>query len=202
MDHACGSSSRTAPPVEAERRTFTARALVIGIVLTAALAWLVPVSLYDLFSSRLHYPILPPGVVAVFCLLLTANFAVNRVWPRQGLHAGELVVIFTMMWLGLVAIFEIDVTGNTLAIMAAPNYFASTENRWDEYYLAYMRPWAIPSNRASEIRYFYNGLPPGAPIPWHVWYLPFFWWGSLFVAIIAVVICLMTMVHEQWHGRK
>lgn len=202
MRPSTADSRQTTVSAGSEHRAVTARAVAIGVALTAFLAWLTPVSLYRLFSARLHMAALPPGVVAAFCLVLAANYWVKRTWPRRCLSAGELVVIVSMMWVGMVALWDVDVTGNMLAIMAAPEYFASTENRWDEYYLAYIPSWTIPSDRTGAVRYFYNGLPQGLPVPWGVWRLPFFWWGSLVVAALVVIICLITVVQEQWHDRE
>jgi len=106
------------------------------------------------------------------------------------------------MWLGTASLFQLGAIDSMISVMASPEYFTSPENRWAEYYLVYMPSWAIPSNRAGGIRAFFNGLAPGQPIPWQTWYVPFFWWGSLVAATLGVVICLITIVHEQWHDHE
>lgn len=203
MPDALVAAARPAEPEATERRgVFTVRAFILGIGLTAFLAWLSPVVLYDLFSARIHYAILPPGVVAAFIPLVAANFLVGRRYPRHALTAGELAVIFAMMWVGIASLFQIGATDTMMALIAAPNYFASPENRWADYYLGYMPAWLIPSNSTGAIGAFFNGLRPGAPIPWGIWVVPLVWWGSLVAALLGVVICVMAIVHEQWHDHE
>ncbi len=190
------------PDVAAVRpRGLTGRSVVIGLVLIALYAWLAPVTIYKLFSSRYHVGILPPGVLLFFFPALIANAIMNRRWPGMVLSASELVVVFAMLWLGA-ASFQIGMIGNFLGVMSAPEYFASAENRWAELYLQYIPPWATPSNATGGVREFYNGLGPGKAIPWHIWIVPLIWWGSVIAAALGVVICLMTIVQEQWHDHE
>ena len=183
------------------RKTFTLRAVAIGAALTALYAWMCPMAVYQLFSSRLEQGTLPPGIIALNICVLAANLLVSRFRPRMALGTGELVIIFAMTWMGAVS-FQFGFIGNTLSIMSAPEYFASPENRWYEYYIVHLPNWVHPPNRLGAIRYFYNGLPEGQSIPWNVWRVPFIWWGSLIAAILSVVISLMTIIQEQWHDRE
>ena len=182
--------------------TFTARALVIGTLLTAFVGWLSPVALYSLFSSRIHYCILPPGVVMMAVALVLANLAVSRARPRLALNPGELAVIVSMMWLGTAALFQLGAADSMISVMASPEYFASPENRWAEYWLVHIPKWMIPSDRMGAVRAFFNGLPPGSPIPWRAWVTPLFWWGSLIAALVGVVVASMAIVHEQWNDHE
>lgn len=183
-------------------RSFSVRALLIGILLTGFLAWLSPYSIYRLFSSRVHYGILPPGVVAAAVLLIVTNALVGRFRAVRALSGGELVVVIAMMWIGTAALFQLGAIDSMMSVMSSLEYWATPENRWNEYYLRYLPAWAVPSDHAGGIRAFFNGLSPGEPIPWQIWYLPFLWWGSLVAALLLVMICTMTMVHEQWHDRE
>lgn len=184
----------------------TPRSFVLGLVLTALYAWLVPLAFYKFYASNLNGSsvntgLLPPGVVALFMLVIGANALLVRRQSPRALNTGELVVAFAMVWVGALA-FQIGIVNETLSIISAPWYLASPENRWEEYYLAYIPVWAIPSNTAGGIREFFNGLPLGGSIPWDIWFLPSIWWGSLILTLIGLVICLMTIVHEQWHDHE
>jgi hypothetical protein len=180
----------------------SARALLIGSLITAFLAWFAPVAEYRIFSSSLYYWVLPPGVVFMALVVLGVNLALRRFAPARMLSTGELVIVISMAWLGTVAFNQIGAMTTSLAIVSAPEYFATAENRWAEYYLAYIPQWTYPSDSGGAMRYFYNGLPLGQPAPWSVWASPFVWWGSLIAAMLGVSICLMAMVHEQWHDHE
>ncbi len=176
---------------------FTRRAVAVGVGLAVAHALLAPLSAYRLFSTEISAGVLPVGVVLLFLMLTLANVAFARLGGSNPLRPGELAVILGMLWVGASA-FQVGVLGNTLGIISAPEYFASAENRWAEFYLPHIPPWSVPSNSTGGVRAFYNGLPPGEGIPWAIWFVPLFWWGSLVVALFAVVSSMMTIVHEQW----
>ena len=182
--------------------SFSLRALIIGAMLTGFLAWLSPYSIYQLFSSRIHYCILPPGVVATAILLVGTNLLMSRIRRRWRLATGELVVIVAMTWIGTAALFQLGAIDSMLSVMSSPEYWATPENRWAEYYLRYIPSWAIPSDRTGGMQAFFNGLALGKAVPWDIWYVPFFWWGSLVAATLGVMICIMTIVQEQWHDHE
>ena len=48
------------------------------------------------------------------------------------------------------------------------------------------------------MRWFFNGLPPGEPIPWHVWWIPLIWWFSFAAAIIGICMGLSIVLRKQW----
>ena len=183
-----------------EKATFTLRAVAVGLALTAFYAWFHPVSRYRFFSSDFDSGILPPGVVFLGLALVAANALIARTGGRS-FSAGELVVAFSMAWLGASS-SQLGLIGNFLSVMSGFDYFASPENRWADYYSAHLPSWITPGNHAGGVRLFYNGLPSGASVPWEIWLVPLFWWGSLIAATLAMVIALMAIVHEQWHDHE
>ena len=171
------------------------------MLLTVLYAIAAPVSVYKLFSSRLEQGVLSAGVLLFFIVFLALNRWIARSRISNGFSTGELAVVFAVLWLGASS-FQLGVMGNMLGVMSAPEYFASAENRWAEFFHPHLKPWASPSNEFGGVRQFYNGLPPGGSIPWGIWAVPLLWWGSLIAATLGVIICLMTIVHEQWHEHE
>ncbi len=182
-------------------RPIRARTYLIGALLTALYAFLAPYSLYSLFSCRLDQGMLPVGVLLLFSVVLAANLLVSRSSPVSALRVWELAVVFGMMWVGAAAL-QIGILHNSLGVMSAPEYFASPENRWDEYYLPHIPVWTIPGDRTGAVRMFYNGAPAGTAIPWEAWLIPLFWWGSFLAALLGAIVSLMAVVHEQWHEHE
>ncbi len=183
------------------RSSITTRSVLLGIALSAFYAWLAPMVVYRMYSAEYYHGILPPGVLIVFFVVLAANLVVRSRVRSLALSASELIVVFGMLWIAA-ASFQIGMIGNTLSVMSAPEYFATPENRWNDIYVAHLPSWITPSDRSGGVRLFYNGLPPGGSIPWHIWHVPLVWWGSLIAALLGIVICLMTIVHEQWHDHE
>ena len=48
------------------------------------------------------------------------------------------------------------------------------------------------------IRYFYEGLPEGRPLPWGAWFEPLAYWCLFILAFYWVSICAMVIVRRQW----
>jgi hypothetical protein len=181
--------------------TFTARAVLVGVLLTAFYAWFNPITRYVHFSSDFDSGVLSPGVVFLGIVAVVGNWIVSKWRPSWTLNPGELVVVFGMVWLGA-ASNQIGMIGNFLSVMSGVSYFSSPENRWADYYLAYLPAWVTPSDASDGIRSFYNGLPQGRSIPWGIWVAPLFWWGSLVIATVGMTISLTTLLHEQWHNHE
>ena len=184
-----------------EERPVRARTYLIGAALAATYAFLAPYSLYGLYSCRLDQGMLPVGVLLLFALLLVVNAVSGTVVRGARLRVWELAVILGMMWVGAAAL-QIGVLHNSLGVMSAPEYFASPENRWGEYYLPYIPSWAIPRDTYDAVRMFYNGAMHGRSVPWEAWVVPLFWWGSFLAALLGAIVSLMSVVHEQWHQHE
>ena len=68
-------------------------------------------------------------------------------------------------------------------MMAAPRYFASPENRWEELYFDDLPNWMLPLDTPGVVDGFYQGIWSG--VPWGAWLGPIFWAGSIALAITA-----------------
>ena len=51
-------------------------------------------------------------------------------------------------------------------------------------------------------RYFFEGLPEGAAIPWAAWVLPLTYWYGFFLVLSAAMICTMVILRKQWVDRE
>ena len=82
--------------------------------------------------------------------------------------------------------------------IAAPYYFATPENGWAELLHPNMVSWLVMNNEDKAVTHFYDGLPPGQPIPWRAWAVPVFWWMTFVAAAACVALCLMVILRKQW----
>lgn len=67
----------------------------------------------------------------------------------------------------------------------------------------YIKPWLVPWNPAGPpkqdvARWFFEGLPEGRSIPWHLWVRPLACWSILVGAIWFAFLCLATILRRQW----
>ena len=88
--------------------------------------------------------------------------------------------------------------GFFLGILASPYYYATPENRWAEYFHDYIPSWMAPVDRASGLKWFFEGLPPDVAAPLSVWYVPLFWWFCFIAAVALASLCIGAMMRKQW----
>jgi len=172
----------------------TRRATLIGIGLAAFITFWPTYTSQIVYSLRGDYAHLSIGFLIPFVFLLGINHLLQR--RGGGLASSELVAIscigFLVAWMhgeGIPAFF--------LDVITVPTYFASPENQWREVMLHHIPDWTIVSSLDATTG-FYEGLPDGRSIPWRAWISPFFWWGTLFGAVLVVNICVSVIFRKQW----
>ena len=174
----------------------TARAFLIGLGLVVLINIGAPYSMFILKSSQWAISYLPLSVVFLFTALVFLNATAKSLLKVRGLSTSELGLVFTMSLVGA----SIPTWGTStymIAVIAAPQYFASPENQWQSKVVQYIEEWLVP-NDAIALKWFYNGLPAGESIPWGAWIGPLFWWTSLVMAIFFLCQCMVAALRKQW----
>ena len=153
-----------------------------------------PYSMFVLKSSQWAISYLPQrGLSLCGTGLCQRRLSRSRI---AGLSPGELGIVFIMSLVGA----SIPTWGTStymIAVIAAPKFFASPENQWQEKVVQYAKDWLMPRDDIA-LKWFYNGLPAGESIPWGAWIAPLFWWTSLVVAIFFLCHCLVAALRKQW----
>lgn len=176
----------------------TRRATLLGIALAALVSFWPTYSSQIVHSSRADFAHLSIGFLIPFVFLL----GLNQLWRRRGggLTPSELV---TITCIGTIAgwmqgegipVFFMD-------MITVPTYFATPENQWREVLLHHIPDWSIVSSLEAT-RGYYEGLPDGRSIPWSEWMSPLFWWGTLFVVILILNICVSVIQRKQWMAHE
>ncbi|OGG55386.1 MAG: hypothetical protein A3F84_04480 [Candidatus Handelsmanbacteria bacterium RIFCSPLOWO2_12_FULL_64_10] len=179
--------------VGAERLTL--RSVGLGIAVAVTCNFWIDASRYVVRSSWVEYGFIPTALIGVFLVLVAlVNPALKAVRPGAGLTPTELLVV---LCLGLAGCAYRGAAG-ILGIVASPYYFASPENQWDRYIHPYLPQWLIPTDRSGAMKWFFEGLPEGAPWPWQPWVSPLFWWMLPIAAMAVVSICLNVILRRQW----
>ena len=179
-----------------ERHKFPLRAFLIGLFLVVLINVGAPYGMYILKSSQWAISYLPLSVVFLFTMLVFLNATAVSLTKIRGLNPTELSLIFIMALVGA----SIPTWGTStylIAVIAAPQYFASPENQWNEKIVLFIKEWLMPQDMIA-LRWFYNGIPAGEAIPWGAWVVPLFWWISLMMAIFFFCHCLIAALRKQW----
>ena len=146
------------------------------------------------FMTYAHLP--SAFLIPFLVLILLPNLIFKQIIPHRALTSTELLVVFAMGWVASMAP-DWGITKYLVSAIAAPAYYATPENRWDELILPYLPAWVYVSDYESARR-FYEGLQPGQPIPWGVWLIPLLWWLSLFAALLLIGASMMVVFRKQW----
>jgi len=132
------------------------------------------------------------GILNVFIGLIRRSFALRR---------GELIVVYIMMIVAT-SIPTMGLTEYLLPILTGVFYYATPENQWADLIHPYIPDWIAPGRNAEAVKYFYEGLPKGMPIPWEAWAESLLYWLSFLIAFYFVMICMMVILRKQWVERE
>ena len=171
---------------------------VIGLAMVVAIAVGSPYTRYLLRNTPLTFTALPWGIVAMFALVgLVVNPLLTRLRPSWRITPQELGVAF-IMGVMAAAVVGLGYVGTMLATISSPVYYATPENRWAVTFYAYLPKYLVPSDHANAVTWFYDGLPPGQPIPWGAWCVPVFWWTSFAGALMLLLYGLSVAFRRHW----
>ena len=172
------------------------RAVLIGVFFVTLINIGAPYSLYVLDSSKWAVGYLPLSVAFLFIALVFFNAACFTLTKRRLLSPTDLGLVLIMAMVG----GSIPTWGTStylVAVIAAPQYFASPENAWNESVVRFIETWLVPQDMTA-LQWFYNGIPADQPIPWGPWVTPLFWWVSLVMAVFFFCHCLVAALRKQW----
>jgi len=184
------------------RTGISVRAIVVGLVLVAAVCFIV--SYAELVTMRIQIGFLqmPPVVIGIFFFLVLLNKGMQRLRRRFGLSAGELMMVYCMMLVASM-VSSRGVMEKIIPLLVVPNYFANPTNRWQELFYPHIKKWLVPFDPEGGAEQFasqrfYERLRAGESIPWDVWITPLAVWGVLVLLIIFAFLCLATILRRQW----
>jgi hypothetical protein len=195
--HRTEDDTQESPSIERDPPGITARSVVLGIATAVVLPLYSNYTGLAVRSSYLVKSLFPMTTLLPFAGWLLLNSVLKAIFPRAALKGRELLVIFSMAWI----VGGIPLEGWSAywaGTMAAPTYYASPENRWQEVLFDGMPWWSLPDRSYGVVRYFYEGLPAGVSLPWEGWARPLFWWVSLSLAMVAAGLCLSILFQRQW----
>ena len=180
----------------------TLRAVTLGLVLSALMAWWVVHSAFEAHSSYLSITHLPVGALFPFMLVVFVfNGLLKRFAPRRVFTPPELIIVFFTVFTAS-AIPGWAFSTYWAAIPSIPHYYANSENRWVEMFFEYLPSWLIVPDQRHAVQWFYEGLPSSAQIPWQDWVIPLSWWGTFFLALFFASASLMVILRKQWIERE
>ena len=180
----------------------TVRAVALGLILSAAMAWWVVHSAFEAHSSYLSITHLPMAALFPFMLVVfVINGLLKRFAPTQVFSPPELIIVFFTVFTAS-ALPGWAFSTYWVAIPSIPHYYANSENRYVELFFEYLPTWLIVSDERRAVHWFYEGLPSSGVLPWRDWIVPIGWWGTFFLALFFASASLMVILRKQWIERE
>lgn len=171
----------------------TWRAVLIGLIGVVALSLFTPYSDLELRGTWLGLTAFPIGSFCALLFLVFVNAPARRI--GRGLGSGELLGAYAMM-LAAAGVASFGLTGLLVPYAAGPHYFADAENHYADTVIRYLPRWLLLPPHLS--RALYEGLPPGAHVPWHLWLRPAVGWGILIAGVYLILFALAALVRRAW----
>ncbi|MCY3770751.1 MAG: hypothetical protein OXG98_01815 [Gemmatimonadetes bacterium] len=186
------------PPRSRGATAITLRAGIIGLALSAVVAFWGQFSADHAGYNYSTYAHLPAALLIPFLILILGpHVLLRRLAPRYALTTGELIVVFTMGLIGSM-VPDWGMTRYLVSLITGPFYHASPENRWAETFFDTLPAWLVISGKTDAVRVFYEGAAPGYRIPWMAWISPLLWWMSCFGALMWTGACIVVILRKQW----
>ncbi|NOZ23005.1 MAG: hypothetical protein GXP25_18155 [Planctomycetes bacterium] len=190
-----------ADPAEGTSSPITLRAILVGVLLTSLLCVMCPASLMAVKGSYLACDFtLVAAHFLFFAFILLVNSLLTAVGPGWAFRPGELLTVYLMLAIGC-NVTTMGLVAYLLPTPAGLPYYASPENKWAESICPYVPTWLMPADEET-IRYFFEGLPTGASIPWSQWIVPLLWWGVFLLGLYSVMFALTVVFRRQWIDRE
>ena len=176
----------------------TLRALLIGLALVILQTAITPYNDYYLQGTDIsgnHFPL--GAVFTLIFLTIGINPILKKVLPRATLNPAELIVIWVMMGVSS-AIPSKGMMGFLLPYLAAPVYFATSENEWADTLHSHLPEWLIVWDK-NAVTNFYEGE---SLVPWALWIKPLLVWTVFIILLYCVTICVSIVIRKQWVERE
>ncbi|MBT5057280.1 MAG: hypothetical protein HOM68_12130, partial [Gemmatimonadetes bacterium] len=151
------------------------RSLIAGGVLAAVLGVAAPYENLVISGSPLHFDYSTPAAVFFFLLfLLIVNPVAALLRWQWRFSSAELATVYIMAAVACTLPTN-GLVGKLLPHISAGTYYATPENGWSDQILPFIPSWMRVTDLRA-IKWFYEGLPSGTPIPWGAWTKPLLLW--------------------------
>jgi len=183
-------------------RALTPRAVVAGLISIVVTVFIVAWAELVTGTIQIGFLQLPPVVVAILFFFALGNKLLGRIAPGWRLTAPELVVVYCMMLMASM-ITSRGLMEDLIPMQVGLNYYASPVNKWEETFFSHIKPWMVPwSTEQGALQDvavgFYEGLRPGAAIPWGLWVTPTLAWLGLVGLVYAAFMALAAFIQRLW----
>lgn len=169
-------------------------AMWIGIVLAPLVCIWVFISELLHNSADLASISLSFAAVGVLLALLGLRVVLRSLTTRR------IILIYAIV-AGTVGISTMGMVQFLITTLAAPFWFATPENRWQEFWSA-IPTWAAPRSPEVVRGFFLGHSSLYQPEIWHAWLVPVIHWSIFIAALLVVQYCLAHLMYPRWANEE
>ncbi len=184
----------------AEKTGITRRSVLLGLILAVGLSALTPYSDCVVGNTPIAGNHFPVGAVAVLLLLSLLNLIWYRRRGRALLSTREIAVTY-MLIAATSGVASYGLLRYLLPVCTVPRYWSSPGSEWERVLWPHVPRWLVVTDEGAA-RWFWEGLPEGATMPWGAWLGPLARWSILTGAFWVMMTCLAALVRRQWAERE
>ncbi len=177
------------------------RTLVVGLFLTALASIIVAAAELVAQTIQIGMMQLPPAVIALLFLVVLVNRGIRRIREAWALAPAELALAFVMMLFGAMLASR-GLMERLIPAQVGVSYYAEA-NRWETLYFPHIRPEIVPWDPQQPqpeplVKWFYQRLPYGEPLPWGAWIASTARWLVPVGAVFVAFLCISVLLRKQW----
>lgn len=182
--------------------SITLRAIALGLLVVVGF------TIAGCFSVFVRYEIigtgyLPRGAMAVLLLVVVANAGLALIARRLRLTRNEVLLVFIML-LAMAAIPGQEYAQHVYLNLVGIVYYTTPDIAKPELYLDDLNPALVPSvdRNSPEIRWAFEGIPPGQRMPYRAWLRPLAVWTPYFLALYWMLLCFAAVLSPRWEDHE
>jgi len=177
----------------------TVRSFIAGVIFVAISAVMDQYSSNVVHASNLAVDHMAVAAVFLFFMLLLILQIFLRFLRRLHFTEAELLGVYIMSFVGCTVV-TMGLGSYLLPTIATPQYYADSQNQWNEVLGPYLKKWLMPQDKASIIGFF-EGIPNTQTIPWRAWVKPLLAWFPFLLSLYLTMLCIPILMRKQWVER-
>ena len=178
----------------------TVRSFIAGAAFAVISAVMDQYSTNVVHASTLAIDHMAVAAVFLFFVLLLFLQVFLKFLKRFSFSEAELLGVYIMGFVGCTVV-TMGLGSYILPTIAAPQYYATDQNRWNETIGPYLKHWMMPQDKAS-VAGFFEGIPKTQAIPWNAWIGPLLAWFPFLISLYLAMICIPILMRKQWVERE
>lgn len=178
----------------------TVRSFIAGAAFAVISAVMDQYSTNVVRASSLATDHMAVAAVFLFFMLLLFLQIFLRFCKRLKFTEAELLGVYIMGFVGCTVV-TMGLGSYLLPTIAAPQYYATSQNQWNELLGPHLKQWMMPQNKES-VAGFFEGIPKTRAIPWKSWIAPLLAWFPFLISLYLAMICIPILMRKQWVERE